>query len=95
MNYEEQGRRIGALLDTKQLRYGNSFGECHKIFEVLYPRGIPVAQYHHVLFMARVLDKMFRLATGGPDQEDPVMDIAGYALLLATSRSADAPTNPG
>ena len=79
--YEEMAADIGRLLDEKNLQYGDSFHRCPDLLRVLYPDGIPVSQYQNVLTFARIFDKMFRLATGRTDAEDPVKDIAGYALL--------------
>ena len=81
MTYEQVGQQIGRLLDEKQRNYGDSFHRCPDVLAVLYPHGIPVNQYANVLYFARMLDKMFRLAHGQPDSEDPLQDIAGYALL--------------
>lgn len=81
--YEELGRQLGAMLDEKQQRYGDSFHRAKEVLQILYPNGIPVAHYHLMMFMCRSLDKWFRLATGGPDQEDPIADLAGYALLMS------------
>lgn len=86
LTYESVGAAVGRLLDEKQKNYGDSFHRCHRVLEVLYPDGIPVTQYVNVLWFARVLDKMFRLAKGAPDAEDPIRDIAGYALLRCVSQ---------
>ena len=82
LNYEQLGRAIGKMLDEKQQRYGDSFHHCDKILRILYPAGITLNQYHHVLYIARMLDKMFRLAQPGADPEDPIADMAGYSLLM-------------
>ena len=85
--YADLGQRIGRLLDQKQQSYGDSFHRCPELLKVLYPNGIPVSQYQNVLTFARIFDKMFRLATGRTDAEDPVKDIAGYALLRCKEAS--------
>ena len=83
----EVGNQIGQLLDVKQLAYGNSFGEAHKIMAVLYPNGITVEQMPDALTIIRIQDKLFRIAqkqnTKDKDkmQESPYRDIAGYAIL--------------
>jgi len=86
LNYESVGSAIGRMLDEKQQNYGDSFHKCPAVLKVLYPDGIPVDQYENVLWMARILDKLFRLAKGMPDAEDPIRDIAGYALLRCVDK---------
>lgn len=88
--YEQLGAQLGQLLDAKQQRYGDSFHRAHEVLRILYPTGVPVEHYHLMMFMCRSLDKWFRLATGGPDQEDPVADLAGYALLMSR-RQVESP----
>lgn len=85
--YEHAGAKLGKMLDEKQQRYGDSFHRAHEVLRILYPHGIPVEHYHLMMFMCRSLDKYFRLATGGPDQEDPINDLAGYALLMSQRRA--------
>ena len=81
-SYEGLGRQIGALVDKKQLEYGDSFGRCGAIVRVLYPNGIRPDQYDDALAVVRIIDKLFRIATRAEtDQESPYRDIGGYALL--------------
>ena len=81
--YASLGHKVGCILDVKQTMYGDSFHKCGAVLRTLYPNGIPIEQYDNVLYIARMLDKMFRLATGNPaDQEDPIKDMAGYSLLM-------------
>lgn len=77
---------LGELVADKQEQYGNSVGRCWRLFEELYPNGIRSDQYGDVLMMARVIDKLSRIAQRGPDSRDrggesPWQDIAGYGLL--------------
>ena len=48
----------------------------------MFPNGIKVDQYGDLLTIARILDKLFRIAND-PDafDENPYQDIVGYALL--------------
>ena len=48
----------------------------------MYPAGICPEQYDDLLTIARILDKLFRIAND-PDafDENPYQDIVGYALL--------------
>ncbi len=82
--YEALGRAIGALVDTKQAAYGDSFGKSGDVMRVLYPNGIAVEQMDDALALVRILDKMFRIATNRDALgESPYRDVAGYALLGA------------
>jgi hypothetical protein len=81
-DYQVLGARIGALVDTKQAAYGDSFGKAGAILRILYPQGIPLEKVDDVLTVARVVDKLFRIATDRDALgESPWGDIAGYALL--------------
>jgi hypothetical protein len=85
-DYEAMGEQIGILLSEKQSAYGDAFGNMSRIFDVLYPSGIQPHQYGDILTIARVMDKVFRIAnlpTNKKDSmgEDPWRDIAGYAML--------------
>lgn len=80
--YEEQALAIAHLVQEKQLAYGDSFGKAGKILAILYPSGIPLDQYDSALTIARVVDKLFRIATDKDAfGESPWKDIMGYALL--------------
>jgi hypothetical protein len=77
--YEKAMAELGRLLDEKNAAYGNSFAESNRILEILYPNGVQPRQYKDMLLFARVLDKMFRIATNpGYAGEDPYKDAAGY-----------------
>ena len=81
-NFEEIGYELGKLVTEKNKAYGNSFDNSIKIFKVLFPDGVPVEKYGSLLTMARVIDKLFRIATQKDAfGESPWRDIAGYALL--------------
>lgn len=78
----ETAEKIGKLSEAKNRAYGCSFGKIPKILEVLYPNGIPVEHYKNMLYIARVLDKIFRIANDKDAfGEDPFQDIAGYSIL--------------
>ena len=84
--YEQKGSEIGRLVDAKNKAYGDAFHRTEKILQELYPNGVPVEQYGNILPIVRILDKLFRIASlssmESPDEEDPWMDIAGYAILM-------------
>lgn len=91
--YESYAKELGALVDSKQEAYGDSFGRAHKVFEELlaeYRYGssyiIPKELLPHLLTLTRMVDKLFRVVknpTGDRMGESPYRDIAGYALLAA------------
>lgn len=86
--YTDLGLQIGELLDHKRTCYGDTFGTVPKILELLYPKGITTAQYPDVLTVVRMLDKLCRIATGNPeDQEDSWQDLAGYSVLMMARRA--------
>lgn len=85
--YERLGTEIGALVDQKNAAYGSSFDRSGKILDILYPHGVDVGNYDDFLAITRILDKLFRIATDKDAfNEDPWMDIAGYALLGAARK---------
>lgn len=79
--YEEKGREIGELVDRKQREYGDSWGKAAGILRILYPDGIKPEQYHDVLGVARVIDKLSRIANGNRGEENAWEDLMGYGLL--------------
>lgn len=84
ITYAEIGRTIGALVDKKNKAYGSSFQHAGEIVKILYPDGIKPDQYQDMLYMVRVIDKLFRIATDkNAFGEDPAQDIAGYSILKA------------
>ena len=82
--YERRAADLGALVDKKNLSYGDSFRKSGDIFRILYPQGIKPKQLDDALVMVRVVDKLSRIANKkNAFGEDPWQDIAGYALLMA------------
>jgi hypothetical protein len=86
--YERKGREIGALVDRKQAEYGDSWGAAAAILRELYPDGIHPEQYHDVLGITRVIDKLKRIANGNQGEENAWQDIAGYGLLGSMDKGA-------
>lgn len=81
-DYAKLGEKVGRLVAEKQLAYGDSFGRSGKVLEQLYPNGIKPDQYGDLLTIARILDKLFRVATQKDAfGENPYQDIVGYGLL--------------
>ena len=80
--FENAGARLGKLVGEKNAAYGNSFAECKKFLEILYPTGVSPEQYMDMLTLVRIFDKMMRIANSKDAfGESPFMDIAGYGLL--------------
>lgn len=87
-NYKSLAGRIAATVEEKQRTYGDSFNRGGDVLRVLYPTGIQPCQYDDLLAVARIVDKLFRVAQRGADGRDlggesPYADIVGYGLLGA------------
>ena len=85
----EIGFEVGELVNKKQKAYGDSFGRSGECLRQMFPEGIKPEQYDDLLTIARILDKLFRIANN-PDafEENPYQDIVGYGLL-GMKRHAD------
>jgi hypothetical protein len=80
--YEQLGRKIGCLVDSKNAAYGNSFDQAGDFLRLLYPNGIRPDQYGDMLCVVRIFDKLKRIATKKDAfGESPYQDIVGYGLL--------------
>jgi hypothetical protein len=72
---------MGKLVVEKNRSYGDSVNLSTVFFTNLYPNGIPVEQYRNILIIARILDKLSRLATDpNAFNEDAWKDIIGYGI---------------
>jgi hypothetical protein len=81
-NYRKIGADLGKLCAVKNTAYGSSYNKTGDILKVLYPNGVSPEQYTDMLAIARVLDKLFRIATDKDAfGESPWRDIAGYSIL--------------
>lgn len=83
MNYTEIGRAIGKLVDDKNRIYGDAFSKTGDFLKILYPNGIEVKDYNNVLALARVFDKIMRVANGNQGNENAWNDLAGYGILMS------------
>jgi len=82
MSYKETAEEIGQLVEEKNEAYGNSFANSEEMLKILYPDGIPQDSYEDVLLLARIFDKMMRIANRKEAfDENPYKDIAGYGIL--------------
>ena len=92
--FEVLGQKIGAMVDIKNIKYGNSFAESHKILAILYPNGISIEQMPDALAIIRIIDKLFRIATDRDALgESPYRDIAGYGILGAYRVEKNGPSS--
>lgn len=82
---ENAAHEVGRLTADKNAAYGNSFAATGSFFSILFPLGIPPEKYTDALLMARIFDKLMRVASRQGDDdamgESPYADIAGYGLL--------------
>ena len=73
---------VAHIVNVKQEAYGDSFGKSGECLRQMYPNGIAPEQYDDLLTVARILDKLFRIANNPTAfDENPYMDIVGYGLL--------------
>jgi hypothetical protein len=80
--YVTFGRELGELVTSKQKAYGNAFERSADMLKILYPNGVRPDQFVDLLTVARILDKLMRVATDKDAfGEDPFQDIGGYAML--------------
>lgn len=80
--YKNIALKIAALVETKQLAYGDSFGKCGDFLKLLYPDSVPIEKYVDMLAQIRIFDKLMRVANQKEVLgENPWEDIMGYALL--------------
>ena len=76
------GFGVGELVGRKQKAYGDSFGRSGECLRQMFPDGIKPEQYDDLLTIARIIDKLFRIANNsGAFEENPYQDIVGYGLL--------------
>ena len=81
-NFAEIGNKVGKLVSDKQRAYGDSFGRSGECLRQMFPKGIKPNQYDDLLTIARILDKLFRIASDPTAfDENPYQDIVGYGLL--------------
>ncbi|MFX0136529.1 MAG: hypothetical protein ACFFDN_23015 [Candidatus Hodarchaeota archaeon] len=58
-----KGKQIGKLVAEKNKAYGDSFLKTNECLFAMFPEGIKPYQYKDLLYIIRVLDKLFRIAT--------------------------------
>jgi hypothetical protein len=76
---------IGELVERKNAAYGSSFAKSGAALRLLYPAGVQPEQLDDALLIARIWDKLQRIATDRDALgESPYRDIAGYGILGAS-----------
>ena len=76
------GEELGQMLASKNRKYGDSYARMAHVLPMFYPDGVPGDHLLDAVFILRIIDKLMRIASAqGDDEEDPVKDIAGYAML--------------
>ncbi len=82
MKFLSIGQQIGRLVEEKNAAYGSSFAKAGAALRLLYPNGISPKQMDDALLIARIWDKLQRIATDRDSLgESPYRDIAGYGIL--------------
>jgi hypothetical protein len=82
--YERIGTELGKLVQDKNLAYGPAAKTSGQMLRLLFPQGCHPSRFDDLLLIARMWDKLSRIATR-PDAfgESPYKDIAGYAIIGA------------
>ena len=89
--FSEIGADVGKLVHDKQLAYGDSFGRSGEFLRQMFPEGIQPNQYDDLLTIARILDKLFRIANNPTAfDENPYQDIVGDGLLGMNRHSSSS-----
>ena len=91
-NFAEIGDKVGKLVSDKQRAYGDSFGRSGECLRQMFPKGIQPDQYDDLLTIARILDKLFRIANNPTAfDENPYQDIVGYGLMGMNRHNSSTP----
>jgi hypothetical protein len=90
-SFHSLGEELADMLDNKNRQYGDSYARMAHVLPMFYPDGVPGDRLLDAVFILRIIDKLMRIASAqGDDVEDPVKDIAGYAILrMKEMRSGD------
>ena len=90
------GFEVGDLVEKKQKAYGDSFGRSGACLRQMFPDGIKPEQYDDLLTIARILDKLFRIANdANAFEENPYQDIVGYGLLAMNRHNSSRDNDLG
>lgn len=95
ISYEQKGKELGALVDTKQEAYGNAIAQTYEVVKAFMTPyfneenktyTIPQSLLQHLLLQVRIIDKQNRIfnnPSGDLMSESPYGDLGGYGLLGA------------
>ena len=76
--------QVGETVERKNTAYGSSFEKAGAALRLLYPQGIAPEKLDDALLIARIWDKLQRIATDRDALgESPYLDLAGYGILGA------------
>lgn len=80
---DEFAAQLAGILKEKNAAYGDSFARVPTILADMY-KGVPPETLEGILFTARILDKLGRIAQDPLGAgEDAYLDLAGYAMMMA------------
>lgn len=81
-SFQQIGTEIGKLVEEKNAAYGSAFQTSGDVLKIYFPNGVRPDQYTDLLLIARISDKLMRVASRKDAfGESPYEDIAGYGLL--------------
>ena len=73
---------LATMLASKNRKYGDSYAKMAHVLPLFYPNGVRGENLLDAVFILRIIDKLMRISSDQrDDDEDPVMDVAGYAIL--------------
>ena len=85
-SFSEIGAEVGLLVENKNKAYGSAFQVSGEILKLFFPNGCPPDKYEDLLLIARIIDKLMRIASQKEAfGESPYVDIVGYGILGAWS----------
>lgn len=80
--FHDIASELAEMLTSKNRKYGDSYAKMAHVLPLFYPNGVPGDHLLDAVFILRIIDKLMRISSDQrDDDEDPVMDIAGYAIL--------------
>ena len=83
-DFRDIAAECAKITAEKNLAYGSSFSKSGAFLELLYPDGIKTEQFVDALLIARIFDKLMRIANRKDAfGESPYKDIIGYGLCGA------------
>jgi hypothetical protein len=82
-------------LRDKNAKYGDAYAKTEAFLRLLRPNGCAPENYGSLIFEVRAFDKMMRAATDlAGDDEDPDLDLLGYAALKVIAKERASRESP-